>query len=415
MKKILVFSFSFIGDAVLSTAVIQPLRSHFPNAHITFLVGPSAFDLLAAEPNIDATLVYDNRGEHASWKGRLRLIKTLRLDKFDLVINLRDSLVARCIGAEHWGMVHGDSNRHAVTRYLEVLQRHGVDTADAHPHLQLTKDERTAAHQFLVERGQTSERLLVGIHPGGNWEYKLWDARNYAQLANVLCEEQEASILIFAGPNERELQKTVEKMMNVPPILVKTDDLRQLAALISACNVYIGNDTGPMHIAAAIDTPVIALFGSTNHHRSRPYGDKHTVVQSGLNLGCNPCHPGRHPGGCGAGSCEVIAGITVEQVLQAAMCYTSSGIGFPRRRSSAAKASASSASARCRARASCFARSSALFHSFPPSVATKRNGLDHRVRKRHHFPLTPAPAQGTEDARPQILSLDTRHPQDDTR
>lgn len=315
MKKILVFSFSFIGDAVLSTAVIQPLRKHFPDAHITFLVGPRAFDLLATDPNIDATLVYDNRGEHAGWKGRLRLIKTLRRDKFDLVVNLRDSLTARCIGAEHWGMVRGDSNRHAVTRYLEVLQRQSIDTTDAHPHLQLTEAEYVAAHRFLTEAGRTSEQLLIGIHPGGNWEYKLWDAKNYAQLANVLCKKQKAAILLFAGPNERKLQAQVTQMIDVPPILVKTENLRHLAALISACDVYIGNDTGPMHIAAAVDTPVVALFGSTNHIRSGPYGHKHTVVESGINLGCNPCHPGRHPGGCGAGSCEVIAGITVEQVL----------------------------------------------------------------------------------------------------
>ena len=317
MKKILVFSFSFIGDAVLSTAVIQPLRAHFRDSHITFLVGPRAFDLFATEPNIDATLVYDNRGEHAGWKGRLCLIKTLWHDKFDLVVNLRDSLTARCIGAEHWGMLPGDSNRHAVTRYLEVLQRHGVDTTDAHPHLQLTEAENTAAHQFLDEAGRTSERLLIGIHPGGNWEYKLWNAKNYAQVADALAGKLNAAILLFAGPNERELQAQVAKMMEVPPILVKTDDLRQLAALISMCDVYIGNDTGPMHIAAAVGTPVVALFGSTNHHRSGPYGDKHSVVQSGINLGCNPCHPGRHPGGCGAGSCEVIARITVEQVFRA--------------------------------------------------------------------------------------------------
>ena len=324
MKKILVFSFSFIGDAVLSTAVIQPLRAHFQDPHITFLVGPRAFGLFATEPIIDATLVYDNRGEHAGWKGRLRLIKTLRLDKFDLVVNLRDSLTARCIGSEHWGMLRGDSNRHAVTRYLEVLQRHGVDTTDAHPHLQLTEEEQTAAYQFLVEAGRGSERLLIGIHPGGNWAYKLWDAKNYAHVANALAKKLNASVLLFAGPDERELQAQVANMMEVPPILVKTDNLRQLSALISMCDVYIGNDTGPMHIAAAVDTPVVALFGSTNHHRSGPYGDKHSVIQSGINLGCNPCHPGKRPGGCGAGSCEVIAGITMEQVLEAVERYTSS-------------------------------------------------------------------------------------------
>ncbi|MYG06505.1 glycosyltransferase family 9 protein, partial [Candidatus Poribacteria bacterium] len=314
-----------------STSVIQPLRRHFSDAHITFLVGPRAFDLLATDPNIDAALVYDNRGEHAGWKGRLRLIKTLRRDKFDLVVNLRDSLTARCIGAEHWGMVRGESNRHAVTRYLEVLQRHDIETTDAHPHLQFTEDEQTIARCFLTEADIPSERLLIGIHPGGNWEYKLWDAKNYAQLANALCKEQNASILLFAGPNERELQAGVAKIMDVPPILVKTENLRHLAALISVCDVYIGNDTGPMHIAAAVDTPVVALFGSTNHIRSGPYGEKHAVLQSGIELGCNPCHPGRHPGGCGAGSCEVIAGITVEPVLAAVKRYTSS-ISIPNAR-----------------------------------------------------------------------------------
>ena len=317
LKKILVFSFSFIGDAVLSTAVIQPLRRHFPDAHITFLVGPRAFDLLATDPNIDATLVYDNRGEHAGWKGRLRLIRTLRLEKFDLVVNLRDSLMARCIGAEHWGMARGEGNRHAVTRYLEVLQRQGVDTTDVSPFLELTEEELTAARNLLAEAGLNSERLLIGIHPGGNWEYKLWDGKNYAEVASILAEKLDATILLFAGPNERHLQTQVAEMMETPPILVQTENLRHLAALISACDVYIGNDTGPMHIAAAVGTPVVALFGSTNHIRSGPYGDPHTVLQSGINLGCNPCHPGRHPGGCGAGSCEVIAGITVEQVLEA--------------------------------------------------------------------------------------------------
>ncbi|MCE2413600.1 glycosyltransferase family 9 protein, partial [Candidatus Poribacteria bacterium] len=216
-----------------------------------------------------------------------------------------------------------DGNRHAVTRYLEVLQGHDVDTTDAHPCLELTQAERTAAHNFLTKADLKSERLLIGIHPGGNWEYKLWDGKNYADVASILAEKRNATILLFAGPNERHLQTQVAEMMEVPPMLVKTGDLRHLAALISACDVYIGNDTGPMHIAAAVGTPVVALFGSTNHMRSGPYGDPHTVLQSGINLGCNPCHPGRHPGGCDVGSCAVIAGITTEQVLAAVERYIS--------------------------------------------------------------------------------------------
>ncbi len=318
--KILIFSFTFIGDAVLSTAVIQPLRRHFPDAHLTFLVGPRAAALFTTEPQIDAVHIYDNRGEHAGWRGRLRLIRTLRREKFNIVINLRDSFVARCIGAEHWGMGRSSGNRHAVTRYLEVLQRRGVDTTDARPHLQLTETEQTEARHFLVGEPSRFQRF-IGIHPGGNWIYKLWEAQKYAQLATILYEKLGAAILLFAGPDERELQAQVASMMHPSPILVKTGNLRHLAALIAECDVYIGNDTGPMHIAAAVDTPVVALFGSTNHHRSGPYGEKHTVVQSGLQLGCNPCHPGRHPGGCGAGSCAVIDGIAVAQVVEVVAGY----------------------------------------------------------------------------------------------
>ena len=317
MKKILVFSFSFIGDTVLSTAVIQPLRSYFPNTHITFLVGPSAFELLNNDPQTDATLVYDNRGEHAGLKGRLKLINTLHHEKYDLVVNLRDSFVARCIGAEHWGLVRGDRERHAVVRYLKVLSRQGVDITDANPRLQLTEIEHMTTHNFLTEAEHTSERKLIAIHPGGNWIYKLWNAKKYAELANTLSDEKNTTILLFSGPNERELQTQVASRMDTPPVIVATENLREVAALIAACDVYIGNDTGPMHIAAAVDTPVVALFGSTNHIRSGPYGKQHTVVQSGIDLGCNPCHPGRNPGGCGAGSCAVIDGISVKQVFDA--------------------------------------------------------------------------------------------------
>ena len=207
-----------------------------------------------------------------------------------------------------------------------ILKIWDVDTANAQPFLKLTEAERIAAHNFLVEAGLKSERLLIRIHPGGNWEYKLWDGKNYADVASILAEKFNATILLFAGPNERELQMQVAQMMDNPPLLVTTESLRHLAVLILACDVYVGNDTRPRHVAAAVDTPVVALFGSTNHIRSGPYGDKHIVVQSGIDLGCNPCHPGRDPGGCGAGSCEVIAGITVEQVLEAVEIVMS-GVG----------------------------------------------------------------------------------------
>ena len=316
IRKILIFSFSFIGDAVLSTAVIGPLRRHFPDAAISFLVGVRAFDLFADEPEIDQVFVYDNRGEHAGWRGKLLLIKTLRRERFDLVIDLRDSIWSRFVGGKHWRLkLRGEV--HAVTRYLDVLQRHGIDTDSASPQLQFTNQELVIRDRFLVENELVGNRVLVGIHPGGNWDYKLWQPENFARIADGLCEKWNADILLFAGPNERLLQTQVADLMYSRPMIVEEGSLRQIAALIAACDFYIGNDTGPMHIAAAVGTPVIAIFGSTNHRRSGPYGDAHFVIQSGVELACNPCHPGKNPGGCGAGSCAVINAITVEQVFHA--------------------------------------------------------------------------------------------------
>jgi len=318
IEKILVFSFSFIGDAILSTAVISPLRQRFPDAKITFLVGPRAFNLMDADTQIDQVLVYDNRGKHAGWRGKIRLIKLLRRERFDLVVDLRDSVWSRFVGGKHWSMQSRRGDTHAVTRYLNVLRRHGLNVDDARPQLQFTASILAKRNAFLTENGVNRHQVLVGIHPGGNWIYKLWGPESFAQIADQLCEKWNAQILLFAGPDERELQAKVANLMRFQPICVKEDDLCQVAALIAACDFYIGNDTGPMHIAVAVGTPVIAIFGSTNHHRSGPYGEEHIVVHSGVELGCNPCHPGKRPGGCGKGSCAVIEAITVEQVFNAA-------------------------------------------------------------------------------------------------
>ena len=316
IKNILVFSFSFIGDATLSTAVINPLRRHFPDAQISFLVGTRAFNLLIGDPSIDHVIVYDNHGKHAGWRGKCRLISSLRSRRFDLIINLRDSLWSRIVGGAHWGMAQRSGETHAVARYLEVVRRHGVDTVGARPQLQFTHREIEGRDQFLNENNITHNRPVVGIHPGGNWRYKLWRPTNFSRIADLLCDRWNAQILLFAGPDESSLQTQVADSAQLEPVVVKNQSLRQVAALFEACDVYLGNDTGPMHIAAAVGTSVIAIFGATNHHRSGPYGEEHIVVRSELNLGCNPCHPGRNPGGCGAESCAVIDAVTVQQVFQ---------------------------------------------------------------------------------------------------
>ena len=200
IKNILVFSFSFIGDATLSTAVINPLRRHFPETRISFLVGARAFNLLAGDPGIDHVVVYDNRGKHAGWRGKYQLISSLRRKQFDLVINLRDSLWSRFVGGAHWGVKSRSGESHAVTRYLEALQRHGVDTVGARPQLTFTDREIAARDQFLNDNNITRNRPIVGIHPGGNWRYKLWQPMNFAPDCRSFVRQMERPNPVVRGP-----------------------------------------------------------------------------------------------------------------------------------------------------------------------------------------------------------------------
>jgi heptosyltransferase-2 len=287
---------------------------------LTFLLGPRAKDALKDDLQIDAIFVYDNCGIHSGILGKYRLIKSLRREKFDLVVDLRDSFWSRFIGAKRWSVVRG-KNLHAVTRYLNTLDKHDLITEEigfnAEPRLTLTKSESEFAEAFLRQHGIDPNELFIGIHPGGNWIYKLWPAEKFAEVGNLLISDFNARILLFAGPNEQALQKQVAKMMQYKPIIVNEPSLRRVASLIKRCHLYLGNDTGTTHIAAAVETTVVAIFGSTNHLRSGPYGGQHKVVRSYANLGCNPCHPGRNPGGCGKGKCQAMELVTVEEVLTA--------------------------------------------------------------------------------------------------
>lgn len=318
-RNVLVFSFSHIGDAVMSTAVIQPLRNAFQNARITYLVGPRAYSVLKDDKMIDAVVVYDKERAHSGLSGKVKLVSDLRKRKFELVIDLRDSFWSRIIGAKRWGFPLGrDKNTHAVDRYLEILQKHGVAIKGAKPTLSLSDTEVDEAKSFLKEN-EISKFPLIAIHPGGDWAYKLWTVNNFAKAADILSQKFGAQILIFAGEEEHSIQNKMVDLMSHKAVVVAGRNLRMVTALVEQCDIYIGNDTGPTHIASAVETPAVAIFGPTDDRRSGPYGDKNIVVRSGLKLDCSPCHPGRKPGRCGKVPCEAIEAISVKQIVEAAI------------------------------------------------------------------------------------------------
>jgi len=318
--NILIFSFSHIGDAVLSTAVIEPLQEHFPDSRVSILVGPKAQEIFRGDDRISEIIIYDNRGLHAGFNGKLRLIKELRARRFDLVVDLRDSLWSRFIGGTRWGVPSSRRLKtryrklHAVDRYLDILGARDVKFRDAAPGIRVLDFERQAASNFLSRKGVADYDMLIGIHLGGGWPYKLWPVERFAALGDLVSRNYGAKVLVFAGPDEESLQRDMFESMEFLPILVKDVGLRELAALINQCRLYIGNDTGPMHMAAAVGTRVIAIFGPTDADRTGPYGSEHIVISEEID--CSPCHPGRRPGGCKRGSCLAMEAVSFEQVAE---------------------------------------------------------------------------------------------------
>ncbi|MAF13018.1 hypothetical protein CMK11_21410 [Candidatus Poribacteria bacterium] len=317
MTDILVMSFSHIGDAVLSTCVVEPLRTQYAAACITYLVGSTPAPLLDGEPGIDTVLPY-SRERHGGIAGRARLVRELRRRRFDIVVDLKDALYSRLLGARRVGL-RGRGRVHAVNRYLRAVGAAGADVAHARPTLTPSAHEARAAAGWLADHGLPS----VTMHLGGGWDYKLWPPERFAQVADALAREHDRGVVVIAGPDDEVRVGAFVEAAAAPHPVAQSVSLREMAALIAACDLHVGNDTGPMHIADAVGTPVVALFEPTDDVRSGPYGREHTVIRSGMDLGCNPCHPGR-AGACRAGRCEPLLAIDVAQVVAAAVAQLES-------------------------------------------------------------------------------------------
>jgi heptosyltransferase-2 len=160
--------------------------------------------------------------------------------------------------------------------------------------LNLLADEIEGTRQLLTDWGIAPNDFLVGIHPGGSSFDKRWPEENYAQVADALVQEYGAKILILRGPDEAELERNLQSTVQSKSIGYAPGSIRELAALIKRCNLFVCNDSGPMHIAAALDVPTVAIFGPTDHVAWKPLSDAATIVRRDM-----PCWP------CSAHKCKI--------------------------------------------------------------------------------------------------------------
>ena len=311
IHKILVVRNDGIGDMLNSTPAIALLAQNYPDAEMTVLARPLNAPVLHGNASVHRVLVFDRDGKHRPLRQRLKFYYGLRRAQYDLVVALRTSswshFVTFLSGAQHrlgryhkrfkrtltlaWRDKYRKGHVHEVDRSLDLVRMVCEGEGTRRLTLNLLETEISDAKRVLLDWHLTSDDFLVGIHPGGSSFDKRWPEANYAQIADRLVRDRGAKILILRGPEEAELERNIQKAMQSKSIAYVPRSVRELAALLKECNLVVCNDSGPMHVAAALDVPTVALFGPTDHVVWKPLGKHSTVVRQ--NVPCWPCSPHR--------------------------------------------------------------------------------------------------------------------------
>ncbi len=307
-EKVLVRATNWVGDLVMSTPALAAIRDNYPDAEITAIVRPPLQELLEGSPWVDAFIPYDRR-TYSGATGAARLGSELRKYKFDRAILLQNAFEAAFItflakvpvrmGYRTDGrgllLTHGvkvseeTKKKHQVYYYLDMLSALGLKADKSSPRLFLSDKDRECSRAVLKENGIGGNGLIVGINPGAQYgAAKKWFPERFAEVADRLAEQYGAQTLIFGGPGDVGSAGAVEAAMKGRAVnLAGKTGLRGLMALVKECSIFITNDTGPMHISAALGVQTLAVFGSTDHIATGPFGDGHRIVRDPVN--CAPC------------------------------------------------------------------------------------------------------------------------------
>lgn len=310
-KNILLKMPNWLGDLVMATAAVADLRQHFPKAKITTLCISSVASLLENDPNIDEVISYKRP---SGWIHRFEhfdVIQDIRLGDYDLGILFTNSLtsawwfwrghVKERLGFQgnmrSWLLSKAEpmpakkDAQHLVITYKELLRPLGIPLSTTAPRLYITDEEKQTAQEFLALKGIDIEKdLILGINPGAAYgSAKCWPPERFIEVTKKLLRHDKLQVIYFGDQAGTPLVDTIcqdlpkESVIN----LAGKTSLRELVALISCCSLFLTNDSGPMHIAAALGIPLVALFGSTSDTTTGPYGHG-TVIHK--HVACSPCY-----------------------------------------------------------------------------------------------------------------------------
>ncbi|HQN17594.1 MAG TPA: lipopolysaccharide heptosyltransferase II [Syntrophobacteraceae bacterium] len=303
IKKILIRSTNWIGDAVMTTPAMGRMRAAFPMAEIVVAANPTIAELLDRHPSCDRIIVYDKKGRHRGPGGLLRFCAELRKEEFDLAVLFQNAIEAAILATlaripiragfttdcrapllTHRVSGWRRARRfHHTDYYLTMLEGLGIRGGNGRLQLHCTEEELSWAKE------QLSDDPWVAVNPGATYgSAKRWLTERFAAVADTIAQETPSRILLIGGPNEGWIAEEVLQKMHTPPLnLAGKTSVRQLMALLSQCRLLVTNDSGPMHVAAAFAVPIVAIFGSTDHRTTSPLSNSCRIVRKPTE--CAPC------------------------------------------------------------------------------------------------------------------------------
>lgn len=310
-KRILVIKLRAIGDVVMATPVLENLRSAFPSSAIDFLTEKFCAPIVKGHPAINEVIELDRKHLRMLPFGKriaanLVLLRDLRRRRYDLVFDLfgnpRTAIMSLATGAPQRVGFRFRGRRHAynvvveprgnvvheVEFNLDALRALDIPIISRELVMPLDHGSEALADNFWTENNLTG-KTVIGLNASGGWYTKRWPLDRFAALGDEISEKLDAAVVIIWGPGELEDARSITAMMRHEALFIPQSDLILLSSLLRRLTILVSNDSGPLHIAAAVGTPVVGIYGPTRPDLQGPWGDGHQIVRlDGLEcLGCN--------------------------------------------------------------------------------------------------------------------------------
>ncbi len=320
-KNILIIRLSAIGDVINVLPALKLLRSHFPDSKITWLVEDRASELLRNHPDVDEVIIYPRK----KWQSgilkvnksiniiseSLSFYKKLRRNHYDLVLDFQGNLKSavmnlitgsgnrlgfgkgyckefNCLSTQHHAYPAG-KKIHRIEKNLSLLKELDIETKFLRPELPVSRDDKEYISNFISKNTDPSLPIIV-LHPGTSkfGSFKQWSSPNYTLLADMILDKYKVNVILTWGPGEIDVVNEIVKSMKHKAILAcETKSIKQLTALIKRTTLFIGGDTGPLHIASIMGIPVVGIYGPKDPAIYGPYDGKAIVIKK--DVPCSPC------------------------------------------------------------------------------------------------------------------------------